>query len=92
MYSAACHADKSPKVCAHILRTQAIAVDAFAIRRELEKASYYLLVPLFFSPATTHHPLFVSPQIKQQFLGGKLMEKKTRVLGGVILILFLNEE
>lgn len=77
MYSAACHADKGPKVCAHILGTQAIAVDAFAIGRELEKPSYYLLVPLFFSPAT-HACRFVSQNKKIEFPQqnwGKLIEK-----------------
>lgn len=43
------------------IRDQAIAVDAFSIGRELEKASYYLLVPLFFSPAT-HASRFGFPQ------------------------------
>lgn len=76
MYSAACHAYKGPKVCTHILGTQAIAVDAFSIGRELEKASYYLLVPLFFSPAT-HASRFGFPQ---QFLG-EIDGKKPRVLG-----------
>lgn len=59
------------------IRYQAIAVDAFAIGWELEKASYYLLVPLFFSPAT-HACSFVYPNLKNEFpqqFWGKLIEK-----------------
>lgn len=62
------------------IRDQAIAVDAFAIGRELEKPSYYLLVPLFFSPAT-HACRFISPNWKIEFPQTTLGEIDWKKLG-----------
>lgn len=54
MYPTASYADESPEIRTHILRSQAVAVDAPPVGRKLEKPPDDLLVPLLLLPAA--HP------------------------------------
>lgn len=57
MDAAAGDADEGPEAGAHVLRPEAVAVDASAVGRQLEEAPHDPLVPLLLLPRRGHHRL-----------------------------------
>jgi hypothetical protein len=56
MYSTASNANKGPKCCTYILRSQTITVDTSSIRRKLHKTPNNFLNLLFFLSASHFQP------------------------------------
>jgi len=57
MDAAAGDADEGPEAGAHVLRPEAVAVDASAVGRQLEEPPHDPLVPLLLLPRRGHHRL-----------------------------------
>lgn len=91
MYSATNSAYKSPEICADILRTEVIAIDASPIGRQLHEASDDLLVSLLFLPTSAHfhrkipsiepEKLKIQAALRENFFEDLRRKEKSRALG-----------
>jgi hypothetical protein len=77
--SAAGDADEGPEAGAHVLRPEAVAVDASAVGRQLEESPHDPLVPLLLFPGRGRHRLLrAASRPRRLGLIGEAAEERQR--------------